>query len=208
MARRASSRPRRRYAATSSAVAASIPTLPAAQAGRAAFGKHTGFTMVELIVVLVLVGIMAAIGMGRFADRTGFDTYSYAEQVRAMLRYAQKSAIARNTPVYVRLEDTRISLCHANPASGCASSALVGNPGGFAPNDEATRNACGSSNWYCLGRPANITWTATPSPDWLMFDALGRPLLPGGAAGGLALAISGGRDSVTISVAQETGYVQ
>lgn len=164
--------------------------------------------MVELVVVLVLVGIMAAIGASRFFDRSGFDTHAYGGQVRAMLRHAQKAAIARNAPVYVRFEENRISLCHANPASGCGAAWLVPNPGGFASGDEATRNQCGSGNWYCIGRPAGISWTAAPSPDWLMFDALGRPLLPGGAPGGLSLAISGGRDSISVSVTQETGYVQ
>jgi MSHA pilin protein MshC len=182
--------------------------LPAGIAGRSAFRGQSGFTMVELVVVIVLVGILAAVGVARFFDRSAFDTHAYAEQVRAMLRYAQKSAIARNTPVYVRFEENRISLCHAIPASGCGAAWLVANPGGLGGGDEATRNQCGSANWYCIGRPPGITWTASPSPDWLMFDALGRPLLPGGSPGGLALAISGGRDAVTVSVTQETGYVQ
>jgi len=164
--------------------------------------------MVELIVVMVLVGIMAAIGAGRFFERSAFDTNVYGQQVRAMLRFAQKAAIARNTPVYVRFEDNRISLCHANPATGCPATSMVANPGGFAAGEDATRNQCGSANWYCIGRPPGITWSTTPVPEWLMFDALGRPLLSGGQASGLALAISGGKDSVTISVMQETGYVQ
>lgn len=167
-----------------------------------------GFTTIELIVVLVLVGVIAAIGAARFFDRGAFDTYAYGEQVRAMLRYAQKSAIARNTPVYVRFEENRISLCHANPANGCAPAWLVANPGGFSGGDEASRTQCGSANWYCIGRPPGIAWSTTPSPEWLMFDALGRPLLSGGQASGLLLAIGAGRDTVTISVTQETGYVQ
>jgi len=184
-----------------------IDFLPPGDARRFA-ARQRGFTMVELIVVLVLVGILAAVAAGRYFDRRGFDTYAYAEQMRAMLRFAQKAAIARNTPVYVRLEENRISLCHANPASGCAAASLVANPGGLSGGDDATRNQCGSADWYCIGRPPGITWTASPSPDWLMFDALGRPVLPGGQAAGLALAIAGGRDSVTITVTQETGYVQ
>lgn len=164
--------------------------------------------MVELIVVIVLIGIMAAIGAGRFFERSAFDTYAYGEQLRAMLRFAQKAAIARNSPVYVRFEENRISLCHANPATGCAAAAMVPNPGGFAGGDDATRNQCGSANWYCIGRPPGIAWSTTPAPEWLVFDALGRPLLSGGQAGGLTLSISSGKDTVAISVTQETGYVQ
>lgn len=170
--------------------------------------RPRGFTTIELIVVLVLVGILAAIGAGRFFDRGGIETYTYGEQVRAMLRYAQKAAIARNTSVYVRFDENRMSLCHAEPAGACAPAARVVAPGSFSAGDDATRTQCGSGNWYCIGKPPGITWTASPSPDWLEFDALGRPLLPGGQSGGLALTINSGRDAVTVSVTEETGYVQ
>lgn len=164
--------------------------------------------MVELIVVMILIGILGAVGAGRFFDRAAFDVPAYAEQVRAMLRYAQKAAIARNTPVYVRFEENRISLCHAIPSSGCGADRQVAVPGGFSGGDDATRSQCGSGNWYCLGKPAGISWTTSPSPDWLMFDALGRPVLPGNVPGGLALSISGGRDTANVFVTEETGYVQ
>ena len=184
----------------------SIP--PGDATGPCSCRRPRGFTTVELIVVLVLVGILGAIGASRFFDRRSFDAATYAEQVRAMLRYAQKAAIARNTPVYVRFEENRIALCHGEPQGGCAASALVANPAGFSAGDDATRDACGGANWYCIGRPPAVSWNAAPSADWLQFDALGRPLLPGGVPGGLVLAISGGRDTVNISVTEETGYVQ
>jgi MSHA pilin protein MshC len=176
--------------------------------GRTPIRRARGFTMVELIVVMILIGILGAVGAGRFFDRAAFDVPAYAEQVRAMLRYAQKAAIARNTPVYVRFEENRISLCHAIPSSGCGADRQVAVPGGFSAGDDATRSQCGSGNWYCLGKPTGISWTTSPSPDWLMFDALGRPVLPGNVPGGLALSISGGRDTANVFVTEETGYVQ
>lgn len=164
--------------------------------------------MVELVVVLVLVGILGAIGAARFFDRAEFESRAFAEQVRAMLRFAQKSAIARNTPVYVRFEDDRISLCHAEPKGACAAADAVSIPGGFSAGDDATRARCGEANWYCLGRPAGIAWDATPVPDFLAFDALGRPVHPGGRPGGVLLTVSGGGEDVRIAVSEETGYVQ
>jgi len=164
--------------------------------------------MVELIVVLILTGILAAIGVGRYFDRPAFDVPAYAEQVRAMLRFAQKAAVARNRDVFVRFEDNRIFLCHAMPSNGCAADRQVSIPGGFSAGDDATRSQCGSGNWYCLGKPAGLTWSTSPAPDWLKFDALGRPLLPGDAAGALILSISGGKESASVQVFQETGYVQ
>lgn len=164
--------------------------------------------MVELIVVLILVGILGAIGASRFFDGASFDVPTQAEQVRAMLRYAQKSAIARNTFVYVRFEENRISLCGTAPSGACAGNAQIPSPGGFYAADDASRSQCGAGSWYCLGKPSGVTWSRTPAPDWIRFDALGRPLLPSGGAGALSFTISSGRDSTSISVAEETGYVQ
>jgi len=164
--------------------------------------------MVELIVVLVLAGILAAIGVGRYFDRPAFDVPAYAEQVRAMLRFGQKVAVARNRDVYVRFEANRISLCHAVPTGGCPANRQVLVPGGFSADDDASRSQCGNGNWYCLGKPAGMSWSTAPAPDWLKFDALGRPLLPGDAAGALTLSISGGKERASVQVFEETGYVQ
>jgi len=170
--------------------------------------RDSGFTMVELIVVLILVSILAAAAIGRFIDRQAFDVPAYAEQVRAMLRFAQKAAVARNRDVYVRFEDNRIFLCHVAPSNGCAADRQVSIPGAYSAGDDASTSQCGSGNWYCIGKPANIAWKAAPSPEWLRFDALGRPFLPGEAPGALTLTITGGTESASVQVLEETGYVQ
>jgi MSHA pilin protein MshC len=169
-----------------------------------------GFTTIELIVVIVLTGILAAIAGDRFFTRTAYDVPSGAEQARTMLRYAQKVAVARNAPVFVRFEPNRISLCHADPSGGCAAAQMVPNPGGFSAGDDATRTHCGTANWYCLGRPAAITVGLNPVVNWLRFDALGRPSRSDGSAGGVVLSFSaaGVAGSQTVTVTEETGYVQ
>jgi MSHA pilin protein MshC len=161
--------------------------------------------MVELIVVMVLIGILGAIAGARFFDRRAFDTGEFAEQARAMLRYAQKEAIAQNRPVYVRLDGSGISLCFENAVS-CQAAQRVLAPGGSNSGSSATKSYCGSSVWYCEARPESITYTSSVSN--LYFDALGRPFDASGVNfAGLALNISGDGGTTTISVSPETGYV-
>jgi len=152
--------------------------------------------MVELIVVMVLAGILGAIGAARFFNRTGFDAAAYAEQSAAMLRYAQKLAIAQNRPVYVQATAQGLGLCYtaANP---CGAADLVPAPAGAS-----------SAN----SLPGGVSMSLNPiGAAAFYFNGLGRPYLAADTGDssfeGLALTVSGDGITRTISVAQETGYV-
>ena len=62
---------------------------------------NAGFTMVELVVTIIVVGILAAVALPRFADRSEFDAAGYADQVRSALEFARNSAIASRRNVCV-----------------------------------------------------------------------------------------------------------
>ncbi len=170
--------------------------------------------MVELIVVLVLAGILGAVGVARLLDRAGFDADAFAEQTRAMLRFAQKMAVAQNRPVYVRLDGNSVALCFS-AAAPCPSASQVLAPSGANSGTAATRQYCQSSGWYCEGRPSTLTYALSPAASfggaagYLYFDALGRPYDATGSASfpGLAITIAGDGMARTINVAPETGYV-
>ncbi|TFW30986.1 MSHA biogenesis protein MshC [Massilia horti] len=161
--------------------------------------------MVELIVVMVLAGIIGAVGIARFFDRAGFDADAFADQTRSMLRYAQKLAIAGNRPVYVRLNANGISLCY-DPAKDCPPAKQVLAPSGTNSGVRATRDYCNSSAWYCEGRPSTVTLNVGGN-GLLVFDALGRPSDGSPQFSGIQLAIGGDGSTRTVSVAPETGYV-
>lgn len=163
--------------------------------------------MVELIIVIVLVGILSAIAAGRFLDRSGFDADAFAEQTRAMLRYAQKAAIARNNPVFVQFDDQRISLCYTSPRGNCAAPDRVAAPGGGI-GDDASASQCQDERWYCIGLPAGVQVSLSASLSELSFDALGRPVLANGKFDGLAMTIASPGETRTVTVNPETGYVQ
>lgn len=60
-----------------------------------------GFTLVELIVVILIVGVLAAVAMPRFVDNTTFAERGYYEELVAALKFAQKTAVASGCPVRV-----------------------------------------------------------------------------------------------------------
>jgi len=144
-------------------------------------GSSRGFTMVELILVMVIAGILAAVAVPRMIGRSGFDTRGFADQLAATVRFAQKLAVAQRTEVFVRLTVSDATLCYdaacATPAPG---------PGGEKP--------------YTVSAPGGV---AIASPVAVLgFDAGGRPDI----AALLAIQVNGA-GAHPILIERETGYV-
>jgi MSHA pilin protein MshC len=146
--------------------------------------NQRGFTLIELIMVMVIVGILAVVVAPRFFDANVFKSRGFADQVQASLRYAQKEAIAQHRNVCVAMTTSTITLTIAN-ASGAAI------PCG--PN--LALPAGGNS----ITAPAGIAFAALPTA--FSFDALGRPN-PNALQ---TLNITGATNSITVEA--ETGYV-
>lgn len=148
-----------------------------------------GFTLMELVLTMVVVGIIASIGSSRWFERRTFDTRGYADEVAAMLRYAQKSAVGKRRQVCVTVGTGNVTLRFAaNAGAACDLENLANNADLAGPTGQTPfrRNA---PNGVTLAPAGTFT-----------FDPLGRP----GAA--QALTVTG--DFVrTIRVEAETGYV-
>ncbi len=138
----------------------------------------TGFTLVELVMIIVILGILSVVVMPKFWDNSTFQARGFADQVLATLRYAQKSAIAQHQNVCVSLTTTAIAL------------KIIGTP----PCTTNLNLPGAQSN--SLTAPSGITLNPAIS---LTFDALGR------ASTTATIAISGVTPSITVEA--ETGYV-
>jgi len=65
--------------------------------------REGGFTMVELIMVMVMVGVLAAIGIPKLMGGNTTGALVFGDQVASALRHAQKSAVAHRRVVCMEL---------------------------------------------------------------------------------------------------------
>ena len=71
--------------------------------GRCTPACQRGFTLVELVMVMMLVAVITAMSAARFSDREPFAVQGAADQLVSGLRLAQATAIAQRRPIHVSL---------------------------------------------------------------------------------------------------------
>jgi len=148
-----------------------------------------GFTTVELIVVILILGIIAVVGGSRFFSTDRFSQMGFADTVANSVSYAHKLALA----------------------SGCDTRAQV-TAGGVQLFQRATD--CNSGAFTrAVTRPGGTVWTeiapagvVVSSPLDIYFDAYGSPFYHASSTR-LTTAETMTIGVWTITVEAETGYV-
>lgn len=167
---------------------------------------QSGFTLVELVMTLIIVGILAAMVGPRFSGQHGFEERGFYDEAIAALRYAQKSAVAQRRPVCVTVEEKKLSLSIKNDfGSICGdmtpSSSLSGPDGRTPYTIDATENADDPRyrNADVKFGMVTVNGAATTFPVTLMFLPSGSP------ASAASLTVSDHPSPIVVEA--QTGYV-
>ncbi len=66
--------------------------------------RSSGFTLVELVMVIILIGVVSVLGVGLFASRSAFSPLLATQQLAAATLLAQQAALAGNPGGSLRVE--------------------------------------------------------------------------------------------------------
>jgi len=152
-------------------------------------GYQQGFTLVELVVVIILVGILAVVAGPRFVGRDAFDARGYADGFLGALQYARQQAVAMRRTVCITVQSNGYALTRGL-APGDACSAALAHPDGGVDYAATVPNAVGIA-----GQGATVL------PHVVVFSPLGRP------DAAASFRVQGDVDRC-ISVEAETGHVR
>jgi len=165
--------------------------------------RYGGFTLVELITVIVIIGLIAAVGSPLFFNVTAFREGGFLEETRAAMRYAQKLAVASGCAVQVQVSGNGYALSQVPSGAYVATSPATCNT---PPYSVTVPDPSNPGNGFTRAAPPGVALNAVPAT--FVFCPLGDTSA-GACTGNYAkVNVSLGVNSQSITVAGITGFVQ
>ena len=154
--------------------------------------NHKGFTLIELVMIIVLLGIIAVFVAPRMPDVTGTKAAAFRDKLRADIRYAQSLAMTRNARFRVHFNAAPAP----NPGYAVTDSAnvVVQDPAGGGPLSVTLM----AGNYAGISVSPNTT---------IEFDSLGRPYDNTGTLLTVAAILTVNPGVLTVTVSPQTGTV-
>jgi MSHA pilin protein MshC len=126
---------------------------------RALSASSSGFTIVELVVVIVLLGILATFAVPRFFSKQPFSARGYSDELASAFRYAQKVAVASGCDVSISIDTSGYSAAQrALSGSTCATSGAWPVPVRRSDNSDLSGNA---PNSVTVDTPVTIIFSSS-----------------------------------------------
>lgn len=147
--------------------------------------RFTGFSIIELVVVVLLLGILSVFAMGRLFDQNQFAARGFFDDTVNAVRFAQKLAVSTGCDVRVTLSATGFILNQR--ATSCTAGAFT----------RAVAHPANRSNTFQNTEIAGLTVPSTT----ITFDAKGL------VASDVIVTLTGPVDSFSFRVYAETGLV-
>lgn len=105
---------------------------------RGALIPARGFTLPELVIVMILAGLMAAFALPKFDAALSLRNDAWKDQVQAAMRYAQKTAVSHRRLVCATVTTTSITLTISTTRGAACSAGLAGPGGGLVESSDSS----------------------------------------------------------------------
>jgi MSHA pilin protein MshC len=165
--------------------------------------SRSGFSLVELVVIIAIAAVIAAVATARFVGKSGFESRAYFDEAIAVVRQAQKTAIAQRREVTVMISSDRIAVCYDTTCIADATKRVLTPLSLNRSGGTAAANCLNDATWLCTGRPDGVASIASTAAS-ITFDGLGRP----NTAATITISGTEAGDVIrTFVIEAETGYV-